>query len=582
MDSDVSNPELESFREQWRAEVRARLAAASGSSRQRQQQQQQQQPPPPPRQASNTGPAAGPSRPTGANALAVAPRGNPPKAPQKQKEVLQDAGDDVIYVSHSFDEPLAAPEATATATATASSSSETVRPQSSGKREPVTALEHFERAVEKEAAGNLGDSLRLYRQAFKMDENVDKKYRNKHFPKPPPKPAQAAPAKDTPTSASKAETARSMKELIKSFSTLSITPAPPEVEGTPAPPCPMASLPEEILALILCDVALNDVGDFVRMAQVCKRLAYLVVTEDRVWRRLCVGPEFGFGGMHYHWQCQVNWGPLTEGDLLREAAEAAEAEEAETEAGTGTALGPPSPLPLEADKMPASRSALAERAERLARENAANTLAFFGTLYACSWQRMLRLRPRVRFGGCYISTVNYMRAGQASDSLATWAAPVHIVTYYRYLRFFRDGTVLSLLTTAEPGDVVHHLTRDALALHKGGANPHLPSANVAKSALRGRWRLARATDNPGASPGEIEGDLVVETEGVGNYIYRLDLTMRSAGKAAQGGAGPRNNKLAWKGFYSYSPLTGEWAEFSMRNVKPYYYSRVKSYGVMGE
>ncbi|KAL1836731.1 hypothetical protein VTJ49DRAFT_4723 [Mycothermus thermophilus] len=556
--------QLESFREQWRAEVRARLAGAPGSSRQSQRHQQQ------PQQASNIAPAAGPSRPVAGTAPAVAPRGNPPKAPQKQKEVPQDIDDDLVLVSHSFDEPLAAPAATT------SSSSDTGRPQSSGKREPVTALEHFERAVEKEAAGNLGDSLRLYRQAFKMDENVDKKYRNKHFPKPPPKPAEPAPAKDAPTGASKVETAQSMKDLIKSFSTMSITPAPPEIEGTPPPPCPLASLPEEVLAHILRDVALIDVGDFMRMAQVCKRLAYLVATEDRIWRRICMGPEFGFGGMHYYWQCQVNWGSLTEGDLIREATEA----EGETE--SGTALGPPAPVPLEADKTPASRSALAERAERLAGENAANTLAFFGSLYSRSWQRMFRLRPRVRFGGCYISTVNYMRPGQASHSVATWAAPVHIVTYYRYLRFFRDGTVLSLLTTAEPGDVVHHLTRDMLVLHKGGANPHLPSANIAKSVLRGRWRLARAADNPEASLSEVEGDLIVETEGVSNYIYRLDLALRSAGKAAQGGSGPRNNKLIWKGFYSYSPLTGEWADFSMRNAKPYYYSRVKSYGAKGE
>lgn len=35
-------------------------------------------------------------------------------------------------------------------------------------KEPVSALEHYERAVEKETQGQLGDSLKHYRQAFKV------------------------------------------------------------------------------------------------------------------------------------------------------------------------------------------------------------------------------------------------------------------------------------------------------------------------------------------------------------------------------------------------------------------------------
>lgn len=35
-------------------------------------------------------------------------------------------------------------------------------------KEPVSALEHYERAVEKETQGQLGESLKHYRQAFKV------------------------------------------------------------------------------------------------------------------------------------------------------------------------------------------------------------------------------------------------------------------------------------------------------------------------------------------------------------------------------------------------------------------------------
>jgi F-box protein 9 len=396
---------------------------------------------------------------------------------------------------------------------------------------------------------------------------VDQKYKNKHFPKPPPKPTQATPSKDASELASKAEQPQSMKDLIASFSVMSIAPAPPEVEGMPPPPCPLAALPEEILVHILRDVAVLDVGDFMRLARVCKRLAYLVATEDRIWRRICLGSEFGFGGMHYYWQRQVAWGPITEADLLREATEAEEASSAAA-ADSSAASSETAPPPV----LPHPPLTLAERAERHAQESTATTLALYRSLYGRSWQRMFRQRPRIRFNGCYISTVNYLRSGQASPNQATWGSPVHIVTYYRYLRFFRDGTVLSLTETAEPGDVVHHLTREAVAQQ---------SAAVLKQVLKGRWRLASAradadSSNSSSPAGEVvEGDVTVETEGVAKYIYRLDLALGSAGKGA------RNNKLGWKGFYSYNTLTGDWAEFTMRNNKPFFFSRVRSYGVRG-
>lgn len=455
-------------------------------------------------------------------------------------------------------------------------------------KDPVTALDHYEKAVEREAAGSLGDSLKLYRKAFRMDDSVDQKYKNKYFPKPKAKPSTA-----TPGTAGDAESAATappsveqqpltMKELINSFAGLAIEPAGPPIEGIPPPPCPIASLPEELLVHIMRDVAILDVADFVRLAQVCKRFAFLVATEDRIWRRICLGDEFGFGGMHYHWQRQITWKPLTEEDLLtefeeqmqaQEKARAEQAAELDEDAAADDAETPDISLllPLTPE----------QRAEKHAEESRANTLAFYKTLYNSSWLRMWRLRPRIRFNGCYISTVNYIRAGQASANATTWGSPVHIVTYYRYLRFFRDGTVISLLTTAEPADVVYHLTREAVALHHGkkGANTvptHLPSAPM-QYAQKGRWRLASAADNPAAPLNDIEGDLIIETEGVGKYIYRLDLTLKSAGKM-----GAKNNKLVWRGFYNYDRMTDDWGEFTLKHDKPFFFSRVKSYGILGE
>lgn len=373
-----------------------------------------------------------------------------------------------------------------------------------------------------------------------MDHQVDRKYKNKHFP-PSSFPSKTANPNPSNAAVTVPNTAHhsldgpppTIKQLIASFVTLSIEPAPPFIEGTPAPPCPIAELPEEILVHILKDVAILDVASFVRLAQVCKRLAYLVSTEEQIWKRVCLGSEVGFGAMHYQWQREVLGGPLKE-----EVPDIEQQDDAI-----------PKPLP-----------------------NEAITEALLVSGYSSSWQAMFRLRPRIRFNGCYISTVNYIRPGQASASQVNWHSPVHVVTYFRYLRFFRDGTVISLLTTDEPADVVHHLTKELQDLHRGGAASYLPSITM-QNALRGRWRLSNPDDDPDADLKDAEGDLFVETEGVNKkYMYRMKLSLRNAGKGA------KNNKLVWQGFWNYNLLTDDTGEFTLRNDKAFFWSRVKSYG----
>ncbi|KAF6842824.1 F-box protein pof7 [Colletotrichum musicola] len=411
-------------------------------------------------------------------------------------------------------------------------------------KELISALDHFEEAVEKEGIGSLGDSLTLYRKAFRLDSRVDLAYRKKHFPAAASKPVQpsASGAPPEPSSAAGKSTKaqqQTMSELIASFSGLAVAAAPPPVEGDPAPPCPMADVPDEILIHIFNDLAVLDVADFVRLSLVCKRFAYIVSTEQQIWRHIALRTEFGFAGMHYHWQTGVSWEPL-------------EAEDEDED--------------LEFVSME-------ELAQRRRDESEATTLSLLPELYASSWQNLWRHRPRIRFNGCYISTVNYIRAGQANANQVTWNSPVHIVTYYRYLRFFRDGTVISLLTTTEPSEVVHYMTKDLLEQHRDGHAAHLPSV-VMQNALKGRWRLSSSLDKPDVPMAETEGDVFVETDGVGpKYIYRMNLSMRNAGKGA------RNTKLIWKGFYSYNKLTDDWSEFGLKNDKPFFFSRVKSYGM---
>lgn len=423
-----------------------------------------------------------------------------------------------------------------------------------GNDEPQSALEHYEKAVEREGQGSLGDSLDLYRKAFRLDDQVDRKYKNKHFPPSafPPKPTSTNPSNASATVPNTAHHSLdgpplSIKQLLESFSDLSIEPTLPEVEGAPAPPCPIADLPDEILIQIFKEVAIRDVAELARLSQVCKRMAYLIATGEQIWKRICFGSEFGFGAMHYRWQTEV----------------------------TGEALDIEPPLLLP------SQAADEESTPFVPLSNDTITQSLLQSTYSSSWRQMFRLRPRIRFNGCYISTVNYIRPGQASPSAIAWNSPVHIVTYYRYLRFYRDGTLISLLTTAEPSEVVHHLTKELLEYHRRNQSSHLPSS-VMTDARRGRWHLSSLNEfpslesdiDPSPKAGGSEGTLYVETEGVHEkYFYRMELKMTSAGKTV------KNNKLTWNGFWNYNRLTDDWGEFTLRNDKAFFWSRVKSYGL---
>lgn len=300
-------------------------------------------------------------------------------------------------------------------------------------------------------------------------------------------------------------------------------------------------MPEEILAQILTEVAISDVASFARLSQVCKRLAYLVLTEESVWKRISLGSEFGFGAMLYDYIVDIEGFPLSANDNIARYLDATLDQDAN-----------PAPVP-----MPEERE----------RNFTLLTDSVLHTVYSSSYRSLFRSRPRLRFNGCYISTVNYTRPGATSTNTLTWGAPIHVVTYFRYLRFFRDGTAISLLTTTEPSDVVHHLTKANLHAHHGS---FLPSS-VMKDALRGRWRLSGPAST--SNPDEAEGEVFIETEGVvPKYTYKMHLALAHAGK------GTRNNKLAWKGFWSHNKLTDDLGEFTLRNDKAFYWSRVRSYG----
>ncbi|PON85070.1 F-box domain containing protein [Trema orientale] len=74
--------------------------------------------------------------------------------------------------------------------------------------------------------------------------------------------------------------------------------------------------------------------------------------------------------------------------------------------------------------------------------------------YEGSWRKMWLLRPRVRTDGLYVSRNTYIRAGVAEWKVTN---PVHVVCYYRYIRFFPSGRFLYKNSSQKIKDVAKYM-----------------------------------------------------------------------------------------------------------------------------
>ena len=106
-----------------------------------------------------------------------------------------------------------------------------------------------------------------------------------------------------------------------------------------------------------------------------------------------------------------------------------------------------------------------------------------------NWRNMFLTRPHLNYDGIYISKTSYARAGE--KSLDMYYAPWHLVEYYRYLRFFSDGTVLFLTTPEEPKITVSKLKNRSINLNSNPLNMYYNSFHLNEhSILKGSWNLA--------------------------------------------------------------------------------------------
>ncbi|KAF3922065.1 hypothetical protein ABW20_dc0108179 [Dactylellina cionopaga] len=442
----------------------------------------------------------------------------------------------------------------------------------------TTALEHYEAGVEKEEEGKINESLRLYRKAFKLDPAVYQQYKDKHFPQKPTT-GKGKNVADIAEKRPEEPVLLSTEELINTFSSI------PIITGTEinlaalkgkesykkAPSCPISTAPREILIQIFARLAETDLASFARSVTVCKAFCYLVYTERQIWKHLC---DEAYENMIWGppWACDIkgkklpqqlesgeddlhNYGSLTSNLGGLSITENEFEDESEIEAGKFDAL-----VTRPYDEIEILK-------------------------YNSSYRTMFIERPRIRYNGVYISTCTYLRSGHANVVLTN---PVLLVTYYRYLRFFPSGFVLTLLTPAEPADVVHSITLEnynhlssSTSTSTHGTIAPLSTLNNIKHILPGRWRIIfNPITYPSPNTLEEPGSKIqIETEGSGansRYINTLDLTLKMRPKGVGGKRG-YGDRLSWNSYTSWNRLTDDRGVYSLKNDKPFYFSRVKAY-----
>lgn len=140
MDSNKLDSELESFRQQWLSEVRTKKGEQST---------------PGPSTSSASTSAAQPVSPPSPRSRKSRARVPSPVKSRKALPVVED--EDEYLHGRSFDE---GPEPAGNTI----DGSVRMPPE----KELVSALDHYEEAMEKEALGNMGDSLKLYRKAYRV------------------------------------------------------------------------------------------------------------------------------------------------------------------------------------------------------------------------------------------------------------------------------------------------------------------------------------------------------------------------------------------------------------------------------
>ncbi|KIK99812.1 hypothetical protein PAXRUDRAFT_822351 [Paxillus rubicundulus Ve08.2h10] len=179
--------------------------------------------------------------------------------------------------------------------------------------------------------------------------------------------------------------------------------------------------------------------------------------------------------------------------------------------------------------------------------------------YNASYRQTYIEHPRLRLDGAYIAVCHYVRTGLSENA---WVNVGHLVTYHRYLRFFPDGQVLSLLANEEyqPSLVI----------------PMLKPSLRMKGFYIGEWRLEGSTvlicnlvemhSLTHASPTHHHNHVPQPRR----YHFQMTLSLRSKPLG-------RWNKLDLVSYESVNVEDGEVVPLPLKHERPFWFSKVKSW-----
>lgn len=384
------------------------------------------------------------------------------------------------------------------------------------------ALELFELASEKERVGKLNDAADYYWKAFKLDDKVDLKYRQKYFENLDKSDKKLIESKQINTikdainnnnSDKKKGSKRKPLELNKtqlinlldSYSTCELKPLDEEQ------PLLINSLPYEILLKIMETLLIEDTPSWINFSLVCKKLAYIGFRDKNIWSNLCK--------LIYNRQSYID-----------------------------------------------------------------NDEEKFKVLIKQQWgidnYKMLNERPFIKFRGVYISKVSYMKEGARSENSNSWNLPYRIITYYRYYRFYADGTCLKIITILEPSKVIKRLYKgyntqsdeELIKMNETaistGSNEISQEPTPVSAFINRNW----LTMYSGTYKISLQGDVETDCNGpVQKYRFIDKFKITNTGKYH------RHNKLEWVDLGFYDTINRTHSSLNRDNEKDFVFSRVNSY-----
>lgn len=197
--------------------------------------------------------------------------------------------------------------------------------------------------------------------------------------------------------------------------------------------------------------------------------------------------------------------------------------------------------------------------------------------YLSDFRRVFIEHPRVRMDGVYIATCHYVRHGLHDNS---WVNINHLITYHRYLRFYPNGQVLSLLANEEhtPQQIIP-LLKPTLRMkglcigtwHLSGSTIHLSNLNDASShlSLPISWDLPFFPPEhpPSSHQGPTNASGISERK---RYTFLMSLNLRSRPLG-------RWNKLTMETYASVNLETGDTNPVVLKHERPFWFSKVRSY-----